>query len=91
MAWPPSAIVAAEFRVVQSRRELRDGLRRLRRRLSRPPFLAAAAAVAALLGFALARRIRTGAVVGLLATALIRHAVKHLLARAAPSRRISPS
>lgn len=86
-----SAIVAAELRVVQSRRELRDGLRRLRYRLSRPSFLAAAAAVGALLGFWLTRRGRTGAVVGLLATALIRHGVKYLLAGADPSGRIGSS
>jgi len=76
------AIVAAELRVVQSRRELRDGLRRLRSRLSPPPAWAAAAAVAALLAFSLTRRGRWGGVAGVVATALIRHAVQRLIARA---------
>ena len=83
-----SAIVAAELRVVQSRRELREGLRRLRCRLSRPSFLAAAAALGALLGFTLTRRLRMRALAGALAAALIRHGVKHLLARADTARRI---
>lgn len=79
MARHASAIVAAELRVVQSRRDLRDRLRRLRCRLSRPSYLAAAAAVGALLGFSLMRRGRTGVVAGALATALIRYGVQHLL------------
>jgi hypothetical protein len=79
MAWHASAIVAAELRVVQSRRDLRDGLRRLRCRLTRPSFLAAAAAVGALLGYSLTRCGRTGVVAGALATALIRYGVQHLL------------
>ena len=90
MARYASAIVAAEFRVVQSRRDLRDGLRQLRRTLSRPSFLATALAVGALLGV-LTRSDRTGAVAGLLATALVRHAVQHLIARADTSRRIRSS
>jgi hypothetical protein len=77
MAPHGSAIAAAELRVVQSRHNLRVGLRRLRRRLSRPSFLAAAAAVGALLGFLLTRRGSTGAVAATVATALIRHALKH--------------
>lgn len=91
MARHASAIVAVELRVVQSRRELRDGLRRLRSRLSRPSSLAAAAALGALLGFLLTRRGRMGALAGALAIALIRHGVGHLIARADTSRRISPS
>ena len=91
MERPASAIVAAELRVVQSRRELRDGLRRLQYRLSRPSFLAAAAVLGALLGFLLTRRGRMGAVAGALAIALIRHGVEHLIARAGTSRRISSS
>ena len=71
-----STIAAAELRVVQSRRELRDDLRRLRFRVSQPSFLAAAV-VGALLGFLLTRRGSTGAVAGTVATALIRHALKH--------------
>jgi hypothetical protein len=80
-----SAIVAAELRVVQSRRELRDRSRRLRGSLSRPAFLAGAAAAGALLYFLLTRRGRTGLVTGTLATMLIRHAAQHLIARARTS------
>ena len=76
MARHASAISAAELRVVQSRRELRGGLRRLRFTVSQPSFLTAAAA-GAVLGFLLARRARPGAVAGTVATALIRHALKH--------------
>jgi len=88
MASQASALVAAELRVVQSRHGLRDSLHRLRRRLSRPSFLAAAAAVGALLGLVLTRRVRMGAVAGWLAAALIRRGVKHLVAKADTSRRI---
>lgn len=77
-----SAIVAAELRVVQSRRELRGRLRRLQSRLSPPLAWAAAAAVAALFAFSLTRRGRTGVVAGTVATALIRYAVQRLIARA---------
>jgi hypothetical protein len=76
-----SGIAAAELKVVQSRLGLRQGWRRLRSRLSQPPFLAAAATVAVLLGFYLTRRGRMGAVAGPLATALIRHGVQHLIIR----------
>ena len=86
-----SAIVAAELRVEQSRRELREGLRRLRSRLSRPSFLAAAAALGALLGFSLTRGLRMRAVAAALAAALVRHGVKQLLARADTVRRIRSS
>ena len=86
-----SAIVAAELRVEQSRRELREGLRRLRSRLSRPSFLAAAAALGALLGFSLTRGLRMRALAGALAAALIRLGVKQLLARADTARRIRSS
>ena len=79
MARHASAIGAAELRVAQSRRELRDGLRGLRCSLSRPPFLAAVAAVGVLFGFSLMRRGRKGVVAGLLATALIRYGVENLL------------
>jgi hypothetical protein len=82
MARHARAIAAAELRVAQSRGDLRDGWRRVRRRLSQPPFLAAAAAVGALLGFSLTRRGRTGAVARPLATALIRLGVQHLVAAA---------
>jgi lipopolysaccharide export LptBFGC system permease protein LptF len=91
MASPARVIVAAELRVVQSRRDLHYGLRRLRRRLSLPAFLVAAAAVGTLLGFLLTRRGRTSALAGALAIALIRHAVGHFLARAGTSRRIRSS
>lgn len=77
-----SAIAAAELRVVQSRRDLRDGWGRLRRRLSQPSSLAAAAAAGVLVGFSLTRRGRTGAVARSLATALIRLGVEHLVAAA---------
>lgn len=76
------AIVAAELRVMQSRRELRGKLRRLQSRLSPTLAWAAAAAVAALLAFSLTRRGRWGGVAGVVATALIRHAVRRLIARA---------
>lgn len=89
MASRALAIAAAELRVVQSRRDLRDGLRRLRSRLPRPSFVAAAAVVAALLVFSLTRRGRTAAVAGWLAAALIRRGAEHLIARADTSRRLS--
>jgi hypothetical protein len=88
MERPASAIVAAELRVVQSRRELREGLRRLRYRLSRPSFLAASAALVALLGISLTRGLRMRALAGALALALLRRGVNRLLARADTSRRI---
>ena len=69
------AIVVAELRVVQSRQELRDALRRLRSTLSRPSSLAAAAVLGALLGYSLTRRGRIGAVTGAIAMALIRSGV----------------
>lgn len=72
-----SAIAAAELRVIQSRHELRDALRRLQHR-SPPPYLLAAAVVAgALVGLLLTRRVRTGALAATLATALLRRALKH--------------
>jgi len=77
--------------VEQSRRELREGLRHLRSRLSRPRFLAAAAALGALLGFSLTRGLRVRAVAAALAAALIRHGVKQLLARPDTARRIRSS
>ena len=88
MERPASAIVAAELRVVQSRRELRERSRRLRYRLSRPSFLAAAAALVALLGISLTRGLRMRALAGALAVALLRRGVSRLLARADSSRRI---
>ena len=88
MARHAPAIAAAELRVVQSRRELRAGLRRAQWRLSQPSFLAAAVAVGALLGFSLTRRGRTGAVAEMLATALLRYCAEYLTAGADPSRRI---
>ena len=90
MAWHASAIGAAELRVAQSRRELRDGLRSLRCSLSRPPFLAAVAAAGVLLGLSLMRRGRTGMVAGALATALIRYGVEHLLAPRASTPTTAP-
>lgn len=87
MARHASEIVAAELRVVQSRRELREGWRRLRYRLTRPSSLAAAVALGALLGFSLKRRGRAAAVVGWLAAAWLRHGVRHLIAGADTSRR----
>jgi len=83
MARHATAIVAAELRVMQSRRDLRDGLRQLQYRLARrPSSLAAAAVVGAILGFSLTRRGRTGAVLAAVATELICHAVERLIARA---------
>ncbi|OGA58047.1 MAG: hypothetical protein A3G81_24775 [Betaproteobacteria bacterium RIFCSPLOWO2_12_FULL_65_14] len=82
MAWQSSAIAAAELRVVQSRRELRGRLRHLQSRLSPALAWAAAAGVAALVAFSLMRRGRWGALAGTVATALIRHAVQRLIARA---------
>jgi hypothetical protein len=84
MARRARAIAAAELRVVQSRSDLRTGWRRVRSKLSQPPFLAAAAAAGVLVGFSLTRRGRT------LAAALVRLGVEYLIARALPSRRISP-
>jgi hypothetical protein len=86
MARRAPAIAAAELRVAQSRRALRDGWGRLRRRLSQPSSLAAAAAVGALLGFWIWRRARTGAVARPLATTLIRLGVQHLVAAAVRAR-----
>lgn len=86
-----TSIVAAELRVAQSRSNLRHSLRRLRYRLSQPSSLAAAVAVGVLLGFSLTRRGRASAVVGMLATAVLRHGVKYLIARADSSRRIRSS
>jgi hypothetical protein len=88
MAPPASAIVAAERRVVQSHSELRDDWRHLRRRLSRPSSLAAAAAIGALVGFTLKQRGRADTVAGTLATALIRHVLKQGTQQ---SRRSSPA
>jgi len=82
MARHAHAIAAAELEVVRSRRELREGVRRLGRTLSRPSFLAAAAALGAILGSSLTRRGRAGAVAGLLASALLRRGVEHLIAAA---------
>jgi hypothetical protein len=79
MARHARAITAAELRVAHSRRDLRDGWRRLRRRFSQPSSLAAAAAVGALLGFSLTRRGRTGSVARPLVTALIRLGMEHLV------------
>lgn len=67
-----SAIAAAELRVAQSRRALRQDGRRLRRRLSSPAFLAAAVVVGAALGFSLTRRGWAGAIMGVLTSALLR-------------------
>jgi hypothetical protein len=92
MARHGSAIVAAELRVMQSRRDLRDGLRQLRYRLSRrPSTLAAAAVVGAILGILLTRRGRASAMAGSLATALICHAVERLIAGADTPRHIRSS
>jgi hypothetical protein len=79
MAWQSSAVAAAELRVVQSRRDLCGSWRRLRARLSRPSFLAAAAGVGALLGLSLRRGGPTDALAGTLAAALTRHVVEHLI------------
>jgi hypothetical protein len=77
-----SAIISAELSVVQSRRELRDGLRGLTRSLSRPSVLAAAAIAGAVLGFSLNRRGPIGTVSAMLALAVLRRGVKHLLGAA---------
>jgi len=84
MARHARAIAAAELRVVQSRHDLRDGWRRVRATLSQPIFVATAVAAGVLVGFSLTRRGRT------LAAALVRLGVEYLIARALPSRRISP-
>ena len=83
-----SAIAAAELRVAQSRHDLRVGLRRVQWRLSQPSVLAAAVAMGVLLGFALTRRGRTGAVAGMLATGLLRYGAEYLIAGADTPRRI---
>jgi hypothetical protein len=70
-----TAIAAAELRVAQARRELRDDLRRLQRSLSGPSYLAAAA----LFGFWLGRRDGAGTAAGMLATTLIRRGVAFAL------------
>src|SRR5207244_10833434 len=69
------AIATAELRVRRSRGELRERLRRLGSRLSRPPSLVAAAAAGALAGFAIARRGGLGALASTLGAALLRHGV----------------
>ena len=74
-----SAIVAAELRVVESRRGLRHDLHRLQHRLSQPSSLATAAAVGAVFGFSLQRRGRTGAMTGMLVAVLIRRGIKQLV------------
>ena len=75
-----AAIAVAELRVAQSRRDLDLGLHRLRARLSRPSTLAAAVVAGMLAGIllGLTRRVRTGAVAGTLAAALIRYGMKRL-------------
>jgi hypothetical protein len=77
-----SAVAEAERRVIESRRELRLGVRRLRTRLARPPVLVTAVAVGALLAFLLARRRGTSAIAGPLATALLLRGVDYLVSRA---------
>ena len=80
----PASIVAAELQVAQSRRDLRQSLQQLRHRLSQPSSLAAALALGVLLGFSLSRRGRASAVVGMLATAVLRHGVEYLIASKTP-------
>ena len=70
-------IAASELRVEQSRRGLYSNLRRLRRRLSRPSSLAAAASAGALIGFALTREGGTRTLSALVA-ALVRRAAAHV-------------
>ena len=79
-----ASVAAAELRVVQCRSNLRQDLRRLRTRLSQPSSLAAALAVGVLLGFSLTRRGRTSAVVGMLATAVLRYGAQYLLTSKTP-------
>lgn len=59
----PSAISAAELRVIQSAQGVRDGLQRLRiayrTTMARPSTLVKAAGVAALFSFWLTRRVRS--------------------------------
>jgi len=74
-----TAIDAAELRVARARGELRNDLRRLRSALSRPSCLAAAA----LFGFSLGRRDRTGALAAMLAKAMLGRGVAHLFVRPA--------
>jgi len=87
MARRARAIAAAERRVVQSRRDLRDGWRRVRATLSQPIFVATAVAAGVLVGFSLTRRTRAGTVARPLATALILLGVEHLIAGADRARR----
>jgi hypothetical protein len=72
-----AAIDAAELRIARARRELHGSLRHLRRSLSQPSCLAAAA----LLGFALGRRDGIGVAAGMLAKALLARGAAHLMAR----------
>ena len=77
------ALVAAELRVADSRRDLRDRWQRLRGQLARPSSLVAAAAVGALLGVSLRPRGRTGVIASMLASGLIRHGATQLITRCA--------
>jgi hypothetical protein len=77
-----SPVAEAERRVIESRRALSLNVRRLRMRLTSPPTPVAAVAVGALLAFLLARRGRTSAFAGPLATALLLRGVDYLLSRA---------
>jgi hypothetical protein len=78
MARRASGIAAAELRVVHSRRNLRDGLRRLGLSVSRPRVLAAAVVLGALLARSLADRSRTDALATTLAAALMRRFARQL-------------
>jgi hypothetical protein len=72
MARHSLAVVAAELRVAQARRELHENLLHLRRSLAQPSSLVAAA----LFGFSLGRRDAKGAVAGMLARTLLRRPVE---------------
>jgi hypothetical protein len=74
-----TAIRTAELRVTHARREVHERLLCLRRSLSQPSCLAAAA----LLGFAFGRRDGIGVAAGMLAKALLAGGAAHLLARSA--------
>ncbi len=77
------ALIAAELRIADSRRELRDRSHGLRGQLARPSSLLAAAAVGALVGVSLRPRGRTGVIASMLASALVRHGATQLITRCA--------
>lgn len=86
-----SEIAAVELRVTQSRRELRGNLHQLRSGLTRPSFLGTVVAASALLGYVLWRRGAGGALVGALASAVIRFGANQLPPRASTPKAAPPT